>query len=621
MCGICGVATAERGAVAHVDAVRAMNSRLTHRGPDSDGLFHEGGVALAMRRLSIIDLEHGDQPISNEDGTVTVVQNGEIYNYRELRGELERRGHRFATHSDTEVLVHLYEEYGDGFVERLRGMFAIALWDARSHRLLLARDRFGIKPLFIRQVDGTLSFASELKAMLAAPGFSREIDPRAVAAYLAFNSIPAPLTIFAEARKLPAGMLAVWRDGELTQTRYARPSPVPAGETRRRPESALADELRETLRDSIRAHLVADVPVGVLLSGGVDSAGIVALAAGEQTDPVKTFSVGFEEASFDELDRARSVAERYGTDHHEIVLRPDAVELFPKLVEAFDEPFGDSSALPTYLVSELAAGEVKVALSGEGGDELFGGYYTYVADLLAPRVGRFAALAAPLAEMLPSSNSKVSLDYKAKRFARGAGLPPLERHHAWKEIFSRQLQASLLGDRDPDWDPVDIYRERYAETAGAEPLARLQDVDLGIYLVDDLLVKTDRSSMAHSLELRVPFLDNEVASMALGLATPLKVRGLAKKRLLRQALAPLLPKEVLRGPKQGFSIPVAAWLRGPLQGFAREVLSAETLSRQGWLDPATVTALLDSHCAGREDLSRQLWGLIAFTLWFDRYAN
>jgi asparagine synthase (glutamine-hydrolysing) len=621
MCGICGVATAGRGAVADVETVKRMNSRLLHRGPDSDGLFHDGGVALAMRRLSIIDLEHGDQPISGEDGSVTVVQNGEIYNYRELRAELERRGHRFSTNSDTEVLVHLYEEHGDGFVERLRGMFAIALWDGRGRRLLLARDRFGVKPLYYRLADGTLSFASELKALLEQPGFSREIDPRAVAAYLAFNSIPAPLTIFAEARKLPAGTLAVWRGGELTQTRYARPSPVAADRARRRPAGALADELRETLRDSIRAHLVADVPVGVLLSGGVDSAGITALAAGQQAAPVKTFSVGFEESSFDELDRARLVAKRYGTDHREIVLQPDAVELFPKLVEAFDEPFGDSSALPTYLVSELAAGEVKVALSGEGGDELFGGYYTYVADLLAPRIGRLAALAAPLAELLPSSDAKVSFDYKAKRFARAARLPPLERHHAWKEIFSRELQASLLGGRDPGWDPVDVYRERYAETAGAEPLARLQDVDFGIYLVDDLLVKTDRSSMAHSLELRVPFLDTEVASMAFGLATPLKVRGLAKKRLLRRALAPLLPKEVLRGPKQGFSIPVAAWLRGPLQGFAREVLSAQTLARQGWLDPATVTSLLDRHCAGREDLSRQLWGLIAFTLWFDRYAN
>jgi asparagine synthase (glutamine-hydrolysing) len=597
-----------------------MNGRLVHRGPDSDGVFHDGGVALAMRRLSIIDLERGDQPIANEDGSVVVVQNGEIYNYRELRGELERRGHRFATASDTEVLVHLYEEHGEGFVRRLRGMFAIALWDGRERRLLLARDRFGIKPLYYRLAGGALSFASELKAMLELPGFPREIDPRAVAAYLAFNSIPAPLTIFAGARKLPAGTLAVWRGGELTQTRYARPAPVAAERARRGPAAELASELRETLRGSVRAHLVADVPVGVLLSGGVDSAGITALAAGEQADPVKTFSVGFEESSFDELGRARLVAERYGTEHHEIVLRPDAVELLPKLVEAFDEPFGDSSALPTYLVSELAAGEVKVALSGEGGDELFGGYYTYVADLLAPRIGRLAALAAPLAELLPSSDSKVSFDYKAKRFARAARLPPLERHHAWKEIFPRRLQAALLGGRDPGWDPLDLYRERYAETEGAEPLARLQDVDLGIYLVDDLLVKTDRSSMAHSLELRVPFLDTEVATAALGLATPLKVRGLAKKRLLRRALAPLLPKQVLRGPKQGFSIPVAAWLRGPLQPFAREALSAEALSRQGWLDPATVAGLLDRHCAGREDLSRQLWGLIAFTLWFDRYA-
>ncbi len=620
MCGICGVATVERGAAPDLETVARMNARLVHRGPDSDGVFHDGGVALAMRRLSIIDLERGDQPIANEDGSVTVVQNGEIYNYRELRRELEGRGHRFATASDTEVLVHLYEEHGDGFAERLRGMFALALWDARERRLLLARDRFGIKPLYYRLAGGRLSFASELKAMLEDPELSREIDPRAVAAYLSFNSIPAPLTIFEQARKLPAGTLLAWRDGTVERSRYARPAPVDAAAARRRPERALAAELRETLRDSVRAHLVADVPVGVLLSGGVDSAGIVALAAGEQAEAVRTFSVGFEESSFDELDRARLVAERYRTEHHEIVLRPDAVELFPKLVEAFDEPFGDSSALPAYLVSELAAGEVKVALSGEGGDELFGGYYTYVADLLAPRVGRLAALAAPLAEALPSSDAKASFDYKAKRFARAAHLPPLERHHAWKEIFSRRQQAAMLGGRDPGWDPLDLYRERYAETAGAEPLARLQDVDLGIYLVDDLLVKTDRASMAHSLELRVPFLDNEVAAMALGLATPLKVRGTAKKRLLRRALAPLLPREVLRGPKQGFSIPVAAWLRGPLQGFAREVLSAEALSRQGWLEPAVVASLLDRHCAGREDLSRQLWGLIAFTLWLDRHA-
>ncbi|HEX6227840.1 MAG TPA: asparagine synthase (glutamine-hydrolyzing) [Solirubrobacterales bacterium] len=620
MCGICGIVAAVGSEPPDLGVVERMSRRLAHRGPDSDGLFHDGPAALAARRLSIIDLEGGSQPIANEDGSVVVVQNGEIYNYRELRRELERRGHSFRTASDTEVLVHAYEEHGDEFVERLRGMFAVAVWDSARERLLLGRDRFGIKPLFYRVAGGTISFASELKSMLEQPDFSREIDPRAVAAYLAFNSIPAPLTIFAEARKLHPGCTLAWEGGSISLRRYARPRPVPAERARRGPARSLSGELLEALRDSTRAHLVADVPVGVLLSGGVDSAGLTALAAGEVGEPLKTFSIGFEESGFDELERARLVAECYGSDHHELVLRPDAAELLPKLVEAFDEPFGDSSAVPTYLVSELAAGEVKVALSGEGGDELFGGYYTYVADLLAPRLGRLAALAAPLVEALPSSNAKVSFDYKAKRFVRAARLPALERHHAWKEIFPPSLRVSLLGGGEPDWDPVDLYRERYSETLGAEPLARLQDVDLGIYLVDDLLVKTDRSSMAHSLELRVPYLDRRVADLALSLATPLKVRGLAKKRLLRRALAPLLPKEILRGPKQGFSIPLAAWLRGPLEPFAREVLSPAVLDRQGCLDPAVVTPLIDRHCSGREDLSRQLWGLMAFTLWFDRYA-
>ncbi|HEX6153668.1 MAG TPA: asparagine synthase C-terminal domain-containing protein, partial [Solirubrobacterales bacterium] len=383
----------------------------------------------------------------------------------------------------------------------------------------------------------------------------------------------------------------------------------------------LAAELREVLDDSVRAHLVADVPVGVLLSGGVDSGGLAALAGAHSGEPLRTFSIGFEEAGFDELSRARLVARRYGTDHHELVVRPDAVELLPKLVEAFDEPFGDSSALPTYLVSELAAGHVKVALSGEGGDELFGGYYTYVADLLARRVGRLAPLARPLAEALPSRSERVGFDYKAKRFARAAALPPLERHHAWKEIFSPQARAELAGSRASSWDPVDLYRARYAETAGAEPLARMQDVDLGIYLVDDLLVKTDRLSMAHSLELRVPFLDPKVAEFAFSLPTRHKVRGFAKKRLLRRALEPLLPKEIVHGRKQGFSIPLAAWLRGPLEPFAREVLAPGALERQGLLEPAAVNPILDRHVSGQEDLSRQIWGLMALTLWFDRYAN
>jgi len=621
MCGICGLVAGERERAPDLEVVARMSGRLVHRGPDDDGLFHEGPVALAARRLSIIDLAGGHQPIANEDGSCVVVQNGEIYNYRELKRELEGRGHRFATDSDTEVLVHGYEEWGKVFVERLRGMFAIALWDKRRQRLLLARDRFGIKPLYYRHHDGGLSFASELKAMLEQPGFSREIDPQAVSAYLAFNSIPAPLTIFKEAHKLPPGHLLVWERGAVALRRYARPGPPPAQEVRGGSADALAAELREVLDDSVRAHLVADVPVGVLLSGGVDSGGLAALASRHVDEPLRTFSIGFEEEGFDELSRARLVAERYGTDHHELILRPDAIELFPKLVESFDEPFGDSSALPTYLVSELAVGEVKVALSGEGGDELFGGYYTYVADLLARRVGRLAALARPLAEALPSRTGRVGFDYKAKRFARAAALPPLERHHGWKEIFSAQARAELAGPGASPWDPLDLYRQRYAETAGAEPLARMQDVDLGIYLVDDLLVKTDRLSMAHSLELRVPFLDPKVAEFALSLPTNLKVRGFAKKRLLRRALEPLLPREIVHGRKQGFSIPIAGWLRGPLEPFAREVLAPSTIARQGLLDPAAVTPLLDRHKAGQEDLSRQIWGLMALTLWFDRYAR
>jgi len=621
MCGICGLVAGERDRAPDREAVARMSGRLVHRGPDDDGIFCEGPVALAARRLSIIDLAGGHQPISNEDGSCVVVQNGEIYNYRELKRELERAGHRFATDCDTEVLVHGYEEWGEAFVERLRGMFAIALWDKRRRRLLLARDRFGIKPLYYGEAGGGLAFASELKAMLEQPDFSREIDPQAVAAYLAFNSIPAPLTIFKGARKLPPGHLLTWKGGEVELRRYARPGPPPAAEVRGGSAEELAAELREVLEDSVRAHLVADVPVGVLLSGGVDSGGLAALASRHAGEPLRTFSIGFEEEGFNELSRARLVAERYGTDHHELVLRPDAVELLPKLVEAFDEPFGDSSALPTYLVSELAVGEVKVALSGEGGDELFGGYYTYVADLLARRVGRLAALARPLAEALPSRTDRVGFDYKAKRFARAAALPPLERHHGWKEIFSAQARADLAGPGASAWDPLDLYRERYAETAGAEPLARMQDVDLGIYMADDLLVKTDRLSMAHSLELRVPFLDPKVADFAFSLPTDLKVRGFAKKRLLRKALEPLLPREIVHGRKQGFSIPIASWLRGPLEPFAREVLAPGAVARQGLLDPAAVTPILDRHCSGQEDLSRQIWGLMALTLWFDRYAD
>jgi asparagine synthase (glutamine-hydrolysing) len=613
MCGIAGLASGS--GTADPERLRAMSATLVHRGPDADGTLLDGPVGLASRRLSIIDLETGDQPIANEDGTVHVIQNGEIYNYRELRAELERAGHRFATQSDTEVLVHLYEQHGDGFAERLRGMFAIAVWDARRKRLVLARDPFGIKPLYYREDGGELLFASELRALPRGA-----VDPEALEAFLAFNSVPGPLSIFAGTRKLPPGHLLVWEDGKVELSRFARPAPVAADDVRHEDEDELAEELRARLRDSVRAHLIADVPVGVLLSGGVDSGLLAALAAQESGEAIHTFSIGFEESSFDELEDARAVAAQYATDHRELVLRPDAALLLPALADTFDEPFADSSALPTYLVSELAASQVKVALSGEGGDELFGGYYTYAADLLAMRVGRLAPLARPVVERLPSSSRKASFDYKAKRFVRGAALPPLERHHAWKEIFSPELRAELTG-RPANGDPVDVLRSRFAETEGAELLARLQDVDLGTYLVDDLLVKTDRASMAHSLEARVPYLDPLVAGLAQALPTKLKVTGLRKKRLLRKAAAPLLPRRIVYGRKRGFSIPAAAWLRGELEPFARDVLSPDALRRQGYFRPEPVTRLIDRHVAGDEDLSRQLWGLLAFTLWHERHVE
>jgi len=592
-----------------------MSATLVQRGPDSDGSYVEGPVGLAARRLAIIDLATGDQPIVNEAHGITVVQNGEIYNYRELKRELQRDRHRFWTNGDTEVLTHLYAVHGERFVDRLRGMFAIALWDAERQRLVLARDRYGIKPLYYREADGELAFASELRALPRG-----EIDLDALEAFLAFNSVPGPLTIFREVRKLQPGHVLTWENGRVELTRYARPAPVAADEVRHDEEAELVEELRARLRDSVRAHLVSDVPVGVLLSGGIDSSVLAALAAEELSEPLRTFSIGFEERSFDELADARLVAERYGTDHHELVLRPDAALLLPALADAFDEPFADSSALPTYLVSQLAAGEVKVALSGEGGDELFGGYYTYAADLLAERAGWTARFLRPVVERLPSSSARASFDYKAKRFVRAAHLPPLERHHGWKEIFSQDARAELT-DRRGAFDPVDLLRERFEETGEAELLARLQDVDLGTYLVDDLLVKTDRASMAHSLEARVPFLDSVVTNFALSLPSRHKVRGLRKKVLLRKAAEPLVPGELLRRRKRGFSIPAAAWLRGELEPFARETLSRETLCRQGFFRPEVVTRLLEDHVAGREDLSRQLWGLLAFTLWHERHVE
>jgi asparagine synthase (glutamine-hydrolysing) len=624
MCGICGTYDFASEGRPDPAVLAQMNETLVHRGPDGGGTYIDGPIGLAARRLAIIDLEHGDQPMLASNGQVCVVQNGEILNHLQLRAELERSGVRFRTTCDTEVLLHMYLRDGPEFVSRLRGMFALALWDRREQRLLLARDRFGIKPLTYAVADGRLSFASELKALLRQPKFSREVDPEALHTFLAFNAIPAPTTIFRAARKLsPGHMLLCSAARGVTITRYARPTPAEKSMLRTEPAQTLAAELRERLSDSVQAHLLADVPVGVLLSGGVDSSLLTALAARGSSKPVSTFSIGFRERSFNELELAREVAERYGTQHHELVVTPQVSELLPKLVSAFDEPFADSSALPTFLVSQLAADHVKVVLSGEGGDELFAGYETYAADQLALRVGPAAARLAPLVERLPSSSARVSFDYRAKRFVRAATLPPLERHHGWKEIFSSAEKSRLL---QPDWrsadvDPLIGWRARFAETSRAPLLARLQDVDLGIYLADDLLVKTDRMSMFHGLEARVPYLDSVVSDLALALPTKLKLRGLSKKRLLRQAATPLIPPSILKARKRGFSIPAAAWLRSDLEPFARELLAPERTRRQGFFVPSVVTELLDHHVSRREDYSRQLWGLMSFSLWVDQMTE
>jgi asparagine synthase (glutamine-hydrolysing) len=613
MCGICGLVALD-GSEVDAGRLAAMSRSLAHRGPDSEGSFVDGPVALAARRLAIVDLPGGDQPVANEDSRVRVVLNGEIYNYPELRADLARSGHTFMTASDTEVLVHLYEEHGTAFVRELRGMFALGLWDARRRRLVLARDGFGIKPLYFRNEQGVLAFASELRALPTAA-----VDLSALQGFLALNRIPAPLSIRQGTQKLLPGHMLLWeRRGEPRVERFARPGPVPAEDTRVGEEGELAEELRARLRDSVRAHLRADVPVGVLLSGGVDSGALAAIAALESRERVSTFTVGFEEASFDELACAKKVATRYGTAHHELVLKPDA-SVLPELAAAFDEPLGDSSALATYVVSKLASEHVKVVLTGEGGDELFGGYYTYLADVLAPRIGSAAGILRPLVDALPASERRGSIAYGARRFVRSAHLPPLERHCGWKEILSADARAELLRPGfGAAYDPLALPRARFAETAGSEELARLQDIDLGGYLVDDLLVKTDRASMAHSLEARVPYLDEAVASLALALPARLKVLGWAKKRLLRRAVSPLLPGSVVSARKRGFSIPAAAWLRGPLLPFARDALSAETVRRQGLFEPPAVSRLLDAHVAGREDLSRPLWGLLMFTLWYDQ---
>jgi asparagine synthase (glutamine-hydrolysing) len=625
MCGICGMVG--RGPVEPGTLAR-MTWALRHRGPDDEGFHveeHDDGTAvgLGFRRLSIIDPAGGHQPIANEDGSVWLIFNGEIYNYRELREELEARGHRFATQADTEVIVHLYEERGSACVERLNGMFAFALWDGNRRELLLVRDRFGKKPLYYAEVEGRLLFASELKSLLEHPLVQRDLDFEALARYLALEYVPAPYSIISGVQKLPGGHTLSWRHGRASVARYWELTF--ADDDEGYADDEYVEEFRLLFREAVRRRLVSDVPLGAFLSGGVDSSSIVAMMV-DALPPgaVKTFSIGFEESSFDESDHARRVASYFGTEHHERVFTSGVMlDLLPAVFDVLDEPFGDASVLPTYLLSRFTRDSVTVALGGDGGDELLAGYPTFVADRLARlyRIPRIVNenVVVPLVERLPSSTANFSIDFRLKRFVRAAAAPEDERHATWLGSFTVEEQSALL--KRPTGDALSEQRHAYAGSKGLDSLQRLISLYATTYLQDDILVKVDRASMACSLEVRAPFLDLDLVEFLGRVPSRLKLRRLDTKHLLKRAMADVLPRGIANRPKKGFGIPVAKWFRHDLREALEDELSSERLRRQGIFQPAEVQRLLREHISGSRDHRKSLWTLFAFQLWHRRWLE
>src|SRR6266446_3883374 len=629
MCGICGVAGSDPSE--SKDLVGRMCDSMVHRGPDDEGGIQLDGVTLGSRRLSIIDLEGGHQPIHNEDSTVWVIQNGEIYNHLELRKLLVSAGHKFSTQSDTEVLAHGYEEWGESMVERLNGMFAFAVLDRRRRRVLLARDRMGIKPLHYA-VDGKrLVFASELKCLLCDPALRRDIDPVALDEYLALEYLPSPRSIVRGISKLPPAHTLEWWLGSGIHRlhRYWTPTLGEEGADSRRPRlEERCEELRAVLRESVRKELISDVPLGVFLSGGIDSSAVTAMMSQLGGD-VKSFSVGFAERSFDESRYARQVAKHLGTDHHELTLEPSMLlDLIPQLPTLLDEPIGDASIIPAYLLSAFTRRHVKVALGGDGGDELFAGYPTLQAHRLAgyynrvPRLLR-EGLIEPVVGRLPVSRANLSFDFRAKRFVSGAGHPVHERHRRWMGSFTAEERTALLSSDVRDRLAAGGH-VKLSELDGAElrdPINQVLLMDMRLYLENDILVKLDRASMMASLEGRVPLLNNDFVEYATRLPLTMKLRGLRSKFLLKRALRGLLPDSILNRPKKGFGIPVADWFRGPLKEQMLSVLSPERIARKGFFDGPAVAALVGDHLSGRRDNRKQLWTLFVFELWHDGYVS
>lgn len=622
MCGIAGELRLTPGERPSPERVRAMCDVMMHRGPDSFGEFTHGEVAFGMRRLAIVDVAGGQQPLGNEDGLVQVVCNGEIYNAPALMKELEARGHRLRTRSDVEVIAHLYEEEGVDVAARLDGMFAFALWDAKAHRLVLGRDRAGIKPLYVTRLGDRLAWASEAKCLLAG-GLDPQIDFQALHDYLTLGYVPGPASIFAGVEQLPTGHVLIAEPGRAPAVRAFWSLRGHATSPERRSEADWQAELMRTLRGAVESHLMSDVPLGVFLSGGLDSGTIVALMHELGVSPIRTFTIGFAEKSFSETDEAREVAKRYGTEHHELIVRPDTVAFLPRLVRSFDEPFADSSAIPVHHVSELARRHVKVVLSGEGGDEVLAGYETYRARRVASLYARLpqaigSRLVPAVVRRLPVSHAKVSFDYKAKRFVTGAYLPPAAGHLWWKTILDEDAKRALYADGvargvEPT---ARLFETLFAESDGDE-LDSLQYIDAKLYLPADILVKVDRMSMLHSLEARVPFLDRSMLELTRRIPSRLRLRGMTTKYLLRRAMADRLPAAVVRGKKRGFNVPMPAWLAGGLRDFTRDTLSPQRLRRQGLFRPAAVERLVADHLARRRDHSRAIWTLLVLSMWQD----
>lgn len=638
MCGIAGIASPQ-GEPIDQGVLRRMCDAMVHRGPDDEGYYtseSESGsesqlqharVGLAMRRLSIIDLATGKQPIHNEDKTVWVVLNGEIYNYPELRVELESRGHRFYTNTDTEAIVHAYEEYGAQVPKHLRGMFAFALWDVPRQQLLLGRDRVGKKPLLYSLVGGTLIFASEFQALLAHPGVSREVNPEALFDYLSFMCVPAPQSAFRHIRKLEPGHTLIWKDGEVKTERYWS---LDFRNKTELDEKEAGERVIELLRDAVRVRLMSDVPLGAFLSGGIDSSAVVALMSEVSGERVKTFSIGFDEKDFSEIAHARRVAERFGTDHHEFVVRPNAIEVLPTLVRHYGEPYADSSAIPTYYLAKMTRQHVTVALNGDGGDECFGGYERYAAMRLGERYSKLPRLLRervmePAIGVIPRARASRSRLGKARRFLDVVGRPTGERYLRWTSVFSDEMKAELCTKafltETTRAQALRLVQPWFTGNGEIEVVDRALMADTFNYLPNDLLVKVDIASMAVSLEARSPFLDHPVMEFAASLPARFKLRGLTTKYLLKNALRGLVPQENLTRSKMGFGVPIGSWFRGELKGLLREAILSERSLGRGYFERDAVHRLVEDHANGRRDHAHQLWALLMLELWHQEFID